>query len=540
MLAIHSLIQLHFPIYLLQSQQLVLAWRNLNIMGPRPWKRSTVICLLVILAIGATGLYASQALVLPPSSFAWIRSPKVHASSLDASLWLHLIGSLGIAAFSARFWIQWWEAEQRGESLLSSKFWWLSILGTFTAGMYFFLLSDWVNLIGPLCSLVPYSRNLCLLRHEKAGHCDIAIIAGEVSGDQLGASSVKALFANDPSLVICGVAGPSMRQNGVKPWFPMESFQVMGPIDIIKKAPFLLYALHRLTRTILDTKPSAVVFIDQPALSMRVAKKLRRKGYTGRIIQVVAPSVWAYRPERADLMASTFDLILPLFRFELDYFRRKLPATWIGHPSASLIKYRSDDPKTVLALFPGSRPAEVRRNLPLQLQSAAIILKEHPELSLAISVSESTSDLVTRTARHLCTGSYEIVQFSERYALMNRTKAAIAKSGTVTLELAMFHVPTVCCYQTGRFTQWWAQHMLHLRPQFFALPNILSGQEIVPECITPPVTPQHVANALRPYLIGQKSLPADIDDQLLHQIDSGATTGILITQAIQEILEGHR
>ncbi len=537
LVAIHSLIQLHFPIYILQSQQMVLAWRNLNIMGPRPWSRKNTIWLLIGSGLAATLLFAAQQPFLPPASFGWVRSPKVYESSPEFGFWIHFIGCFGIAAFSLRFWLQWWEAEHSGKSVLSRQFWWISIIGTATAGAYFFLLSDWVNLIGPVCAIIPYSRNLVLLHRENTEHCDIAIIAGEVSGDLLGGAAAEALHSQQPSLKLCGVAGPSMRQNGVKPWFRTEAFQVMGIVDVLKKAPFLFYSIHRLVRRILASHPSTVLFIDQPSLSISLAKKLRKKGYTGKLIQVVAPTVWAYRSERADTMAKYFDLIMPLYRFELEYFQHKLPTIWAGHPISALSKSRTanDSQKTILSLFPGSRLGEVRRNLPLQLRAAAILIKNNPEFTVAISASDETKPLISRTAQKLFNSPYEIISFSDRYDLMNRSKAAIAKSGTVTLELALLNVPTVCCYQSGRLTRWWAKNILRLRPQFFALPNILTGEETIPECILPPVTPQALADALQPYLRGEKELSLEIEEKLLFQIDSGERPGMLIAEAVRDI-----
>jgi lipid-A-disaccharide synthase len=309
----------------------------------------------------------------------------------------------------------------------------------------------------------------------------------------------------------------------------------MGIVDVVKKAPFLFYAIHTIIHRVLHSHPSAVLCIDQPSLSMAIAKRLRHRGYTGKIIQVVAPTVWAYKPERIDTMAQYFDLVLPLFRFEVDLFHKKLPAIWVGHPASSLRapNTTSLEKKTTLALFPGSRPGEIRRNLPLQLQAAALLLKHHPELTPAISVSNESKKMITQSAKKMLGNRCEFVEFADRYRLMERSAAAIAKSGTVTLELALLNVPTVCCYQTGAFTQWWARTILKLSPRFFALPNILTGQEIFPECIIPPVTPERLCDAIEPYIKGEKSLPDGLQEQLRFQIDAKGEVGALIAQAVE-------
>lgn len=538
LLAAHALIQLHFPIYLLQSQQFLLAWRNLNLTGKRPWELNKFLVLLLLCALGATALFAAQILVLPPSSFGWVRAPRVSAATQDVGTWLHAVGCLGIGAFSLRFWLQWWEAERTGKSVLSAPFWWVSCVGTVTAGTYFLLLNDWVNFIGPLCSILPYTRNLVLLHREKAQKCDLVILAGETSGDLLGEALARQMVLRRPAITICGVAGSAMRQAGVTPWFRTEAFRVMGIIDVVKKAPFLLFALHSLVRHILDAQPAAVVCIDQPSLSIAIAKRLKQKGYAGKIIQLVAPSVWAYRPQRADAVAAYFDLILPLFRFEVDYFRDKLATIWVGHPAASLSSHDIADSKTTLSLFPGSRPGEIRRNLPLQLQAAAMLVERHPEMTVAISTPDALKAMVASVAdSHLGTRC-SFVAFADRYLLMERSRAAIAKSGTITLELALLGVPTVCCYQTGRFTQWWARTVLRLTPRFFALPNILTGQQVVHECIIPPVAPKDLVDALEPYIEGKKQFSSDIQRQLRSQIDAQAEIGVLVAEAVEALVQG--
>jgi lipid-A-disaccharide synthase len=537
-LALHSFIQLHFPIYLLQSQQILLSWRNLNLMGEKPYSKKHFIIALLSSAFFATLLFAAQPLFFNDPFFGWVRAP----ASQEVGFWMHGIGCLGISAYSLRFWLQWWEAEQKKTSVLSERFWWISVIGAATSGAYFLLLCDWVNFIGPACALLPYSRNLILVRREReriardSHHCDIVIIAGETSGDLLGEKIAKHLLLQTPQMQICGVAGPSMRAQGVRAWFRIESFQVMGIVDVVKRSPFLFYALHTLKRRILKAYPKAVIFIDQPSLSINLAKRLKAQGYTGKLIQVVAPTVWAYRPERADHIASYFDLILPLFRFELEYFQDKLPAIWVGHPAATLIPSNEEVKKTTLSLFPGSRPGEIRRNLPLQLKAASLLTKQFPNLTIAISAACGMKKMISASARKILRERYELVDFADRYHLMERSQAAIAKSGTITLELALFNVPTVCCYRTGAFTRWWARTILKLSPRYFALPNILANQEAFPECIIPPVTPQALSLALQPYIQGEKKLPNDLQQKLRSQIDTKKDPGFEIAQAVDTIL----
>jgi lipid-A-disaccharide synthase len=507
-------------------------------MGNRPVRLRTVISLLMLLASAATIFFITYQMAIGTGEVLWIRPLGAKRS---APIWLHTIGCIGIGAFSFRFWLQWWEAERKAKSLLSEKFWWISLFGGFVAAFYFYKTKDFVNIVGPLFALIPYVRNLMLLKKEKVVPCDIAIISGESSGDLLGKQIADELLLSKSNLSLCGVAGPAMREAGVTPWMRTESFQVMGIVDVIKKLPFLTYSVHRLVRTIVRSNPKAVILIDQPSFSLAIAKRLKKKGFSGKIIQAVAPTVWAYKPERVDSFATYFDLILPLYRFEKELFSEKLPTVWIGHPIVhELKKVETAKEKNTLALFPGSRPAEIRRNLSLQLNAAAAIVKDHPDLCIAISAGKMLSPAMRHYIKSLAnktlSQNVELVEFSDRYELMSRSKAAIAKLGTITLELALFNVPLVCCYKIGRFTEWWARRFLRLTPRDFALPNILYGKTVIPECVIPPVVAQDLHREITPYLVGKKSFPKNFKESLIKQIDPQLESEGLIAQAILESL----
>jgi lipid-A-disaccharide synthase len=140
--------------------QTVLAWRNLDLMGEKKGSFQKVIYSLIVIGFFSILLFLLQKPFLPENSFYWIRSPQVDSSLIP--IWLHVVGCIGIIAFSARFWIQWLDAERARESVLSIPFWWTSLLGAIISGGYFLILLDWVNAIGPLCAIVPYTRNLFL------------------------------------------------------------------------------------------------------------------------------------------------------------------------------------------------------------------------------------------------------------------------------------------------------------------------------------------------------------------------------------------
>ena len=157
LLLIHSLIQLHFPMSLAQSQNLVLSWRNINLLGPEKKKVQfrSVVLLLASIAFLTTAFFAMQ-----EGTISWIATP----STLNTSSGVHLFGIVGIVCFGLRFWVQWWQAEHNNKGSLTESFWWISLSGAVICAIYFFITKDWVNFIGPLLSLVPYSRNLYFMK----------------------------------------------------------------------------------------------------------------------------------------------------------------------------------------------------------------------------------------------------------------------------------------------------------------------------------------------------------------------------------------
>jgi len=537
-LMLHTLVQLQFPVALLQSQHTIFSWRNINLSSPRPAKITTVYLLLILSALVVFTLFIAQQRLVSGSEIIWWRS--IRPLEHSPPVWMDLIGILGIGAFSCRFWIQWWEAEKKGHTVLSSRFWAISLFGSFASCFYFFHTFDPVNLIGPLLSLVPYARNLVLLKKKKCS-CDVVLVAGETSGDLIGEQIAHGLLQQKPSLALCGIAGTKMRGAGVKAWMQTESFQVMGIVDVLCRLPFLIYSTYALVRKILAHSPQCVIFIDQPSFSKAVAKRLRHRGFSGKIVQAVAPTVWAYKRERADEFARYFDLILPLFQVEKEFFADKLPTVWIGHPSLCGLCYQKSPTTDTLSLFPGSRPGEIYRNLALQLDTAAKLIEKTPSLRVAIAICQTASAKTHKYIRALASKKlstpYDLVDFSDRYELMRRSKASIAKLGTVTLELALFEVPTVCCYQVNRFTQWWAETFLRLRPRLFALPNILYGEAAFPECVLPPVTADTLYEKIAPYVLDKQMLPADLREKLLSQIKPEEDSTTLITQAILSCMQ---
>ncbi|MBU6446056.1 MAG: lipid-A-disaccharide synthase, partial [Verrucomicrobia bacterium] len=218
---------------------------------------------------------------------------------------------------------------------------------------------------------------------------DLFIATGEMSGDVNGAKLVEELLQLRPHLKIGAVAGPHMRKWPIQTFFQMESLKVMGFLDLLPALPKLIWMFYAIRRKILQLNPKAVVCIDYPGLHLRLERSLRKKGYTGKLIHFICPTVWAWGKKRIPLMAQNLDLLLTLFPFEKSCFTgTTLNVQYVGHPLALPIaqfKPAGQFSGKILGLFPGSRKTEIERNLPLQLKIARKLKEADPELQIAIS-----------------------------------------------------------------------------------------------------------------------------------------------------------
>ncbi len=320
---------------------------------------------------------------------------------------------------------------------------------------------------------------------------NIFIFAGETSADLYAAMLLVELEKQLPIYHFWGVGGPSSGYL-LECILPMEKFQVMGISDVLKALPRLIRSFCKIKKEILKRNPEMVLIIDQPSFGLKLARALRKKGYKGKIVQFVAPTVWAWKKERADEMAKYFDLLLTLFDFEPAYFAHtSLKTQFVGHPITELIQNDNglslhlDPSRPVLAIFPGSRPDEIKRNLKKQLEAARLFKQKHPTMQLCVCTSEPLPQDMVK------------VPFNARYELMKKSDLALAKSGTVTLELALHNVPTVVTYELSTLNRLMARYVMKLdQMPFFSIVNILAKKELFIEKIRPPVEPKDIADAL--------------------------------------------
>ena len=328
--------------------------------------------------------------------------------------------------------------------------------------------------------------------------CDLFVFAGEKSADLHGEKLLLALRSQNPDLKIFGVGGPKMRSAGMDCILPMEDFQVMGFIDVFCALPKLYRQFYLVADEIQRLNPKAVITIDYPGFNLRMAKHLRKKAFKGKLVHFICPSVWAWGKKRIPLMAQNLDLLLSILPFEKQIFAdTPLRVAYLGHPLSERMKtyvykkltFPSD--KKIIALFPGSRKKEIERNLRLQLDVCSALLKKHPDFHIALSVSdEKFRPLIMEILKEKGWNNTQIslVPPDSSYELMKASHLAIAKSGTVTLELALHRVPTVVVYGVSFLDQIIAYDILRIRLPFYCLVNIIAQKEVFPELIGPNFT----------------------------------------------------
>lgn len=306
------------------------------------------------------------------------------------------------------------------------------------------------------------------------------ILAGEASGDRIGADLVQRLRRRT-DLTLSGIGGPELQAEGLTSLFPMENLSVMGWSDVLKRLPLLLWRVRQTANAILKQRPDAVVLIDSQVFAKAIAKRLRRAGLDVPMLLYVAPTVWAWRPERAAEMKPLFDEVLAVLPFEPKVMAELggPPTSYVGHPALTRFPMRPAQPERgPLLLLPGSRIGELRRHLALMRQ-AAEMLQPHPRITGF--VIPTLTSLADRLRAEVATWPVpvEIVTGEARQAAFATAYAAFAVSGTVTFELAMSGVPMVVTYVAD--AQQAKRYLALGRKLQIALPNIVLGREEIPE-----------------------------------------------------------
>lgn len=336
----------------------------------------------------------------------------------------------------------------------------------------------------------------------------IGIVAGEASGDILGASLIEALQARHENIIFDGIGGPLMCGRGFNSLFPMERLSVMGLVEPLKRLPELLRIRRSLREHFLQTRPDLVLGIDSPDFNLDLELALRKAGI--KTAHYVSPSVWAWRQGRIKKISRAVDHMLTLFPFEEAFYREhQVPVTFVGHPLADQIPMQSDAAQArrelglaeegpLLALLPGSRGSEVEQLAGDFLETARWLLQRQPDLQFVLPAANAErAEQLRRIAASLPENFPLRLLDGQSQRAMAAADAVLMASGTTTLEAMLLKKPMVVCYRFGAAS--YAILSRLVKSQFMALPNLLAGRELVPERVQDEVC----AEVLGPLLLQQ-------------------------------------
>ena len=341
----------------------------------------------------------------------------------------------------------------------------------------------------------------------------IAIVAGEASGDILGAGLISELKKKYPNAVFEGVAGPLMQQEGCASLYPMESLSVMGILPILKKLPELLKMRADLARYWVDTKPDLFIGIDAPEFNIGLEQKLKKNGI--KTVHYVSPSVWAWRPKRIHKIKKAVDLMLCLFPFEQDiYQHHAIDNFCVGHPLADEVPVEShkndardelglEHNKQVVCLMPGSRGSEMKMLGPDFIDMAVLLRQFYPDMNFVAPMANSKrrsqfeQQLLDAKVKHQTLPDIELLEGNSRKA-MAASDYVVMASGTATLEAMLIKRPTVVAYKVGSISYKIFKRLLTI--DTFAIPNLLSKQSLLPELIQEDCTPDNLFAEVRAWV----------------------------------------
>lgn len=332
----------------------------------------------------------------------------------------------------------------------------------------------------------------------------LGVVAGEASGDALGARLIMALRERCEHLIVEGIGGPLMQAQGCQSLFPMQRLAVMGLIEPLKRLPELLRIRRSLHQHFLENPPDVFLAIDAPDFNLPLERKLRRGGVP--TAHLVSPSVWAWRKGRISGIRSSVDLMLCLFPFEAKIYEDNgIEYRCVGHPLADDTPMRVDrdvaraqlglaPAAQLVALLPGSRVAEVRALAPLFFRVASDLLLRFPLLSFVTASANSECERELRLAlKNYPQLPITLVQSQSR-EVMTAADAVLLASGTATLEAALLKRPMAVAYRMGAVS--WALMSRLLRVEHVALPNLLAGKRLVPELLQDAATPAALGECL--------------------------------------------
>jgi lipid-A-disaccharide synthase len=376
----------------------------------------------------------------------------------------------------------------------------------------------------------------------------VGLVAGEASGDTLGADLIAALRRQAPDAEFFGVAGPKMQAAGCETWEPAESLAVMGLFEIVRHLPRLLRLRARIRAALLAAKPDVFVGIDAPEFNLRLARDLRAAGIP--TVQYVSPQVWAWRQSRARSMHESVDLVLCLLPFEKRFYdEHGMRAEFVGHPLADAIPMTVDRRAArdalnidagahVVALLPGSRRGEVARLAEEFAATARWLAARRPQLTfIAPMASATVREIFARElAQHAPGVAVRLIDGQAQTALIAADVVLVA-SGTASLEAALCKRPMVVVYRLGAMTAWVLRRLNLVKAKFFSQPNLLADRRVVGEYFQEEIVPESIGAELLMWLDDAERRAA-LEDEF-SRIHAGLRrdAGTRAAQAIRALLK---
>lgn len=379
--------------------------------------------------------------------------------------------------------------------------------------------------------------------HPPRAPLRVGLIAGEASGDLLGAGLIQAIRerAGDREVVFEGIAGPEMQAEGCRSLYPLEALSVMGLVEVLKHLPGLLRIRRELYHHFRANPPDVFVGIDAPDFNLTLERRLRGRGI--RTVHYVSPSVWAWRRYRIRKIARSVDRMLTLFPFEADFYREHaVPVTFVGHPLADRIPLVADtvqarhqlglpEQGTLVAVLPGSRVGEVSRLAQPFIEAMQWCLERDPKLHFLVPLAnERTRGVLEAHLARVPDLPVTLFNGNSR-TVMTAADVVLLASGTAALEAMLLKKPMVVAYKVSATTHWLLQRLI--RVPRYSLPNLLAGEALVPEYVQDSVTPVNLGQALMNQLHNQSQRNLliqkfrQLHTELQHHADQQAAAAVL-------------
>ncbi|AZE59747.1 MULTISPECIES: lipid-A-disaccharide synthase [Pseudomonas] len=346
----------------------------------------------------------------------------------------------------------------------------------------------------------------------------IALVAGEASGDILGAGLMRALKAQHPAVEFIGVGGPLMQAEGLASYFPMERLSVMGLVEVLGRLRELLARRKLLIKTLIEEKPDVFIGIDAPDFTLNIELKLRQAGI--KTVHYVSPSVWAWRQKRVLKIREGCDLMLTLLPFEARFYEEQgVPVRFVGHTLADAIPLHADRAAAraelglpdgpLVALMPGSRGGEVGRLGALFFDAAERLQAQKPGVRFVLPCASPQRRAQIETLLEGRDLPLTLLDGQSHLALA-ACDAVLIASGTATLEALLYKRPMVVAYRLAPLTFWILKRMV--KSPYISLPNLLAQRLLVPELLQDNATPEALAQTLLPLIDGGEEQTRGFDD----------------------------